>query len=121
MAIGYSQVDRTARAAVGAVHVEPWHAGDQRRPDCWRPQDLSAGGELLIPAIDDGDDFGAHGAKRPLRAGRRDRQRPALSSRMYRPSHIGAASRAVSAAISIAFSVATSSGRESAVRGTPTT
>jgi len=55
-------VDCAVRAAAGAVHVEPWHARNQRRPDRWRPQHVSTGGKLLIPAIDDGLCLGARGA-----------------------------------------------------------
>jgi len=54
MAVDCSQVDRTARAAAGAVNIEPWHARNQRRPDCWRPQHAATGGELFVSAIYDG-------------------------------------------------------------------
>jgi hypothetical protein len=49
------------RAAAGAVHVEPWRPGDQRRPDRRRPQHVPAGGKLFIPPIDNGLRLGARG------------------------------------------------------------
>jgi hypothetical protein len=48
------KIDRAACAAAWAVQVEPWHAGEHRRPDCRRPQHLAAAGELFIPSLDDG-------------------------------------------------------------------
>jgi hypothetical protein len=45
------QIERAARAAAGAVDVEPWRAGNQRRTDRWRPEHLAASGEPFVPAV----------------------------------------------------------------------
>jgi hypothetical protein len=59
--VDLTEINRAARATAGAVHVEPWHAGDQRRPDRGRPQHVAAGGKLLIPALDNALRLGARG------------------------------------------------------------
>jgi hypothetical protein len=53
MAVNGAQIDRPASAAARTEDVEPRRPGDQRGPDCWRPQHVTAGGEAPIPAIDD--------------------------------------------------------------------
>src|SRR5271170_2906687 len=85
MAVDGSQVDSPARAAAGAVHVEPWRSGDQRRPDRWRPQHVSAGGKLLIPAIDDGLRLGARSGIGHLPLGLDIDVEPARPWREYPP------------------------------------
>ena len=53
MPIDGSQINRPARPAAWAEDVEPRRPGNQRSPDCWRPQHVSPGGQTPIPAIDD--------------------------------------------------------------------
>jgi hypothetical protein len=59
MAVDRPQIDRPARAAAWAKHLEPRRSRDQRGPDCRRPQHVAAGGKLLVPALDDCLRFGA--------------------------------------------------------------
>jgi hypothetical protein len=53
MTVDLPQINRPARAAARAEHIEPRRPGDQRGPDGRRPQDVAAGGKLLVPALDD--------------------------------------------------------------------
>ena len=71
MAVDLSKVNRPARAAARAEHVEPRRPRDQRGPDRRRPQHVAAGGKLLVPALDDGLRLGARGSvgNLPLLAG----------------------------------------------------
>jgi hypothetical protein len=48
-----AQINRPARPAAWAEHIEPRRSGDQRRPNGGRPQHVAAGGEASVPAIDD--------------------------------------------------------------------
>jgi hypothetical protein len=59
-----------------AEDVEPWRAGEQRRPDRRRPQHVGPKGELFIPALDDVFGLGA----RSLVGG--TRVKPAFMSRL---------------------------------------
>jgi ATP dependent DNA ligase-like protein len=59
MPVDRAEIDRLAGAAAGAEHVEPWRAGEQRRPDGRRPKHVPAKGKLIIPALDDRLGFGA--------------------------------------------------------------
>jgi hypothetical protein len=56
------QINRPARAASRAEHVEPRRPCDQRGPDRRRPPQVPAGGQLPIPAFDDGLRLGARGS-----------------------------------------------------------
>jgi hypothetical protein len=49
-----AKIDRPARAAARAKHVEPRRPRDQCGPDRRRPQHVAARGQLLIPSLDDG-------------------------------------------------------------------
>jgi hypothetical protein len=60
MAVDLPEIDRPARAAAWAEYVEPRRPGDQCGPDRRRPQHVAAGGQLLIPALDDGLGLGAN-------------------------------------------------------------
>jgi hypothetical protein len=51
--VDLSKINRPARAAARAEHVEPGRPRDQRGPDRRRPQHVTAGGKLLVPALDD--------------------------------------------------------------------
>jgi hypothetical protein len=53
MTVDLSKINRPARAAARAEHVESRRPRDQRGPDRRRPQDVAAGGKLLVPALDD--------------------------------------------------------------------
>jgi hypothetical protein len=53
MTVDGSQVDGPARPAARTEDVKPRRPGDQRSPDCWRPQHVAARGQASIPAVDD--------------------------------------------------------------------
>jgi hypothetical protein len=59
MAVDLSKVDRPARAAAWAEHVEQWRPRDRRGPDRRRPQHVAAEGKLAVPALNDGLGLGA--------------------------------------------------------------
>jgi hypothetical protein len=61
MAFDLSKVNRPARAAARAEHVEPRRSRDQRGSDGRRPQHVAAGGKLLVPTLDDALCLGARG------------------------------------------------------------
>ena len=46
-------VDRAPGPATGAVHVQPWHAGEHGCSDRWRPKRATTRRECLIPPLDD--------------------------------------------------------------------
>jgi hypothetical protein len=54
MAVYFPQIDRPACPAARAKHVKPRCSRDQGGPDRRRPQHVTAGSELLVPALDDG-------------------------------------------------------------------
>jgi hypothetical protein len=54
------KIDGFAGAAARTEHIEPWRAGEQRRPDRGRPQHVPAEGKLVIPSLDHGFRLGAH-------------------------------------------------------------
>jgi hypothetical protein len=49
VAIDGPQIDGAARAASRAEDVQPGRAGDQRSPNCWRPQHVRPGDQVPIP------------------------------------------------------------------------
>jgi hypothetical protein len=61
MTINLPQINCPARAAARAEHVKPGRPCDQRGPERRRPQDVPAGGQLLIQAFDNGLRLGARG------------------------------------------------------------
>jgi hypothetical protein len=61
MTIDIPKIDRAARPATGAEHVEPRCSCNQRRPDRRRPQHVTAGGEQFVPALDHGLRLGVRG------------------------------------------------------------
>jgi hypothetical protein len=62
MTINHPQIDSPACAAARTEHIEPRRPCDQRGPDRRRPQDVSAGDKLFVPAFDDGLRLGARGS-----------------------------------------------------------
>ena len=76
MAVDLSKINRPARAAARAEHVEPRRPRDQRGPDRRRPQHVAAGGKLLVPALDDGLRLGARGSIGNLPLGAMAMSRP---------------------------------------------
>jgi hypothetical protein len=64
MAVDGPQVDRTAGAAPRTEDIQPRSSGDQRSPNCGRPQHVAASGKASIPAIDDKLRLEARGAVR---------------------------------------------------------
>jgi hypothetical protein len=52
MTVQRTEIDRSARPAAGAEHVQPRRSGDQRGADRGRPQHVSPGRQPAIPAID---------------------------------------------------------------------
>jgi hypothetical protein len=61
MAIDGAKIDGAASCAARTEHIEPGRPGQQRPPDRWRPQHVTTGGELIVPALDQGLSFGARG------------------------------------------------------------
>jgi hypothetical protein len=59
-----AQIDRPARSASGAEHIEPRRPGEQCGSDGGRPQHVAASGKASIPAIDDKLRLEARGAVR---------------------------------------------------------
>ena len=53
MTIDGAQINRPARPAARAEHIEPRRSGDQRSPNGGRPQHVAASGHSSIPAVDD--------------------------------------------------------------------
>src|SRR5262252_8359045 len=53
MAVDGPDVDRAARAAAGAIDVEPRQAGKDGSPDCWRPQRALTGRDRGVPPPND--------------------------------------------------------------------
>jgi hypothetical protein len=53
-----AEIDRPARPATTAEHIEPPRASEQHRPD-GRPQHVPAEGELVVSSLDDGVGLGA--------------------------------------------------------------
>jgi len=61
MAVYITQINRAARPAAWAEHVKPRRPRNQGGPDCGRPQDVTTGSELLVPALNDALGLGACG------------------------------------------------------------
>jgi hypothetical protein len=59
MAIDGAKIDGAARCAARTEHIEPGRPGQQRRPDRWRPQHVTTGGELIVPSLNDSLSLGA--------------------------------------------------------------
>jgi hypothetical protein len=62
MTVDLPQINCPARSASRAEHVKPWRPCDQRGPYPRRPQHVTTGEKLLIPALDDGLRLGARGS-----------------------------------------------------------
>jgi hypothetical protein len=59
VAVQCAQINRPARPAARTKDVEPGRPGEERGPDCRRPQHVAAGGQSPIPAVDNKLGLGA--------------------------------------------------------------
>ena len=70
MTIDRSQVNGAARPTARTENVQQRGSRDQGGPDRRRPQNVAAGGKLIVPALDDALRFGARGSVGNLPLGR---------------------------------------------------